>query len=211
MTEKREEKNKDDVDVKQDVSSESLDTESQDENVVVEQNDEINDEVIDEESQDEVSVERDLEAELAAAIAGKDECHDKMMRMAADLENYKKRMIRERDNTLKYAGENIIRDLLPTIDNLGRALDHDPGVDVKVFMEGVDMTMKGLLATLEKAGLTPLTSVGESFDPNIHEAMVMEASKDVPEQHVISEFEKGYKYKDRLLRAAKVIVSKGDV
>jgi len=153
----------------------------------------------------------DLEAQLAAAIAAKDECQDKMLRMAAELENFKKRMVRERDNALKYAGENLIKDLLPTIDNLGRALDHEPGADVATFIEGVDMTMKGLLSTLEKSGLTSIESVGETFDPNLHEAMVMEASKEVPDQCIISEFERGYYYKDRLIRAAKVVVSKGDV
>jgi len=154
--------------------------------------------------------EKDPAAELAQAIAERDECKDKMLRMAADLENFKKRMIRERDNTLKYAEENLIRDLLPTIDNLGRALDHEPDGDIASFMEGVDMTMKGLLTTLEKAGLTPIESVGEPFDPNIHEAMVMENSDEVADQHVIREFEKGYYYKDRLIRAAKVVVSKGN-
>ncbi len=148
---------------------------------------------------------------LVKALAEKNESHDKMLRMAAELENYKKRMIRERDNALKYAGESLIRDMLPTVDNLERALEHEPEGDVSVFMEGVDMTLKGLLSTLEKAGLTPIKSVGETFDPNLHEAMVMEASKEVPEQCIIREFERGYYYKDRLLRAAKVIVSKGDV
>lgn len=164
-----------------------------------------------ESSDQEAAGEPDLDVELARAVAEKDECQDKMLRMAAELANYKKRMIRERDNALKYAGENLIKDLLPTVDNLGRALEHEPNADVATFIEGVDMTLKGLLTTLEKSGLSPIESVGETFDPNLHEAMVMEASKDVPDQCIISEFEKGYYYKDRLIRAAKVIVSKGDV
>ena len=160
---------------------------------------------------EEETLEEGLEEKLAKAIAEKDDYMDKMLRQAADLENYKKRMIRERDSALAYASENLIKDLLPTIDNLGRALEHQPGEDVSVFVEGVEMTMKGLLATLEKAGLKAISSVGESFDPNRHEAMVMEASEEVPEQVIIKEFEKGYYYKDRLIRAAKVVVSKGDV
>lgn len=151
-----------------------------------------------------------VEELLAKALEEKEACQDKMLRMAAEMENYKKRMHRERDNLLKYAGEALIRDLLPTIDNLERALAHEPGGDVSSFMEGVDMTLKGLLSTLEKAGLIPISSVGEPFNPNLHEAMVMEASKEVPDQCIIREFEKGYNYKDRLLRAAKVVVSKGD-
>lgn len=148
---------------------------------------------------------------LAQALEEKEDFRDKMLRMAAELENYKKRIMRERDNALKYAEENLVRDLLPTLDNLGRALEHNPEGDVSAFVQGVDMTLKGLLSSLEKAGLTPINSVGEVFDPNLHEAMVMEASPDVPEQCVIREFEKGYYFKDRLLRAAKVVVSKGNV
>ena len=73
------------------------------------------------------------------------------------------------------------------------------------------MTLKGLLGSLEKYDVKPVVSTGEPFDPNFHEALAMEASRDVPEQVVLQEFEKGYLYKDKLLRPAKVIVSKGDV
>ena len=109
--------------------------------------------------------------------------------------------------------EPTAREILPAIDNLERAMSQDQnGEDFsKHLLEGVELTLKGLLGTLEKSGLKPLVSTGEPFDPNFHEALVMEASKDVPEQRVIQEFEKGYMLKDRLLRAAKVVVSKGDV
>lgn len=139
------------------------------------------------------------------------EAQDKLLRMAAEFENYKKRMVRERVNAIKYAEEGILKDLLPTIDNLERALDQDNNAnDINVLLEGVELTLKGLLATVAKYDLTPLESAGEPFDPNFHEALVMEASSEVPAQTVIREFEKGYQYKDRLLRAAKVIVSKGE-
>ncbi len=141
------------------------------------------------------------------------EAQDKLLRVAADFENQKKRLQREKETSLKYAEENIIREILPSLDNLERAVnqDHNSEDFGNQLLEGVQLTIKGLMAALEKVGLTPLASVGEPFDPNFHEALVMEASKDVPEQRVIQEFERGYMLKDRLLRAAKVVVSKGDV
>jgi molecular chaperone GrpE len=144
-----------------------------------------------------------------------EENRDKLLRLAAEFENYKKRMERERDITLKYAGENILRELLNTLDNLDRALEQGTADSADVekklnsMLEGVDLTRKGLLSTLEKFEVSPLESIGREFDPNEHEALTMEASSDVPANHVLQEFVKGYRYKDRLLRAAKVSVSKG--
>ena len=151
--------------------------------------------------------------ELEKAREEARQAQDKLLRVAADFENQKKRLQREKETSLKYAEENLIKEILPAIDNLERAMGQDQkGEDFgKHLLEGVELTLKGLLGTLEKLGLKPLASVGEPFDPNFHEALVMEASKDVPEQRVMQEFEKGYMLKDRLLRAAKVVVSKGDV
>jgi molecular chaperone GrpE len=130
--------------------------------------------------------------------------------LAAEFENYKKRMMRDKQTALKYAEEYILKDLLPALDNLERAINQDDATkDVKTLIEGVELTLKGLQSTLSKYGLEPIESVGKPFDPNLHEALVMEASDEVPAQSVLREFEKGYHYKDRLLRAAKVVVSKG--
>lgn len=137
------------------------------------------------------------------------ECRDKLLRLAAEFENYKRRQAKEYDNALKYAAEDILKQLLPTIDNLERALEHHDSKNPATMIEGVELTLKGLTTMLNKFGVEPIISAGQPFDPNIHEAMVMEASSEVPAQHVIREFEKGYRYKDRLLRAAKVVVSKG--
>ncbi|MDH3328435.1 MAG: nucleotide exchange factor GrpE [Desulfobulbaceae bacterium] len=140
---------------------------------------------------------------------------DKLLRLAAEFENYKKRMERERASILKYAGENVLRELLPTTDNLERALEQasvnseDFEKKIQGMVEGIDLTRKGLLATLEKFEVYPIESVGKKFDPNEQEAMTMEPSDEVPANHVLSEFVKGYRFKDRLLRAAKVVVSKG--
>jgi molecular chaperone GrpE len=140
---------------------------------------------------------------------------DKILRAAAEFDNYKKRMERDRNAAMKYAGEHILREILPVVDNLERALDQGvvPGVDTETkltaLLEGVQLTLKSLLAVLEKFEVKAIESVGQPFDPNLQEALVMEPSDVVPASHVLAEFEKGYYYKDRLLRVAKVIVSSG--
>lgn len=156
--------------------------------------------------------EEDLAAQLAKAQEKARDIQDKMLRMAAEFENFKKRSQREREAYLKYAEEDILKELLPSVDNLERAIEQGRNTDdVAVLLEGVEMTFKGIVTALEKFGLKSLDGVGESFDPNFHEAMAMEASSEVPENNILQEFQKGYMYKDRLLRAAKVVVSKGNV
>jgi molecular chaperone GrpE len=156
-----------------------------------------------------------IEQQLAEARAEAADLRDKVLRVAAEFENYKKRMERERASMLKYAGEAIFRELLPVVDNLERAVTQgiveglDPEKNLESLREGVALTLKRLLDVLEKFEVRPLTSAGEAFDPNVQEALAMEPSESVPANHVISEFEKGYNYKDRLLRAARVVVSSG--
>jgi len=168
---------------------------------------------------DEAHAEEEVELEpvdeLEAAQEELAEQKDQVMRIAAEFENYKKRMMRDKSNALKYAGEPILREILPTLDNLERAIaqGETPDVDAEQalasLLEGVELTMKSLLTSLEKFEVTAIESVGEPFDPVNQEALTMEASDTVPANHVLNEFEKGYQYKDRLLRAAKVIVSSG--
>lgn len=135
---------------------------------------------------------------------------DRLLRLAAEFENYKKRVEREKSNTLKYAEEKVLKELLPSLDNLDRAIEQGRNSDdIQSLLEGVMMTRNSLLSTLEKFGLTPLACVGEPFDPNFHEALSMDSSDKVPQNHVLQEFQKGYMLKDRLIRPAKVIVSKG--
>jgi molecular chaperone GrpE len=156
------------------------------------------------------------ERQLADALADAAEQKDHFLRVSAEFENYKKRMMREKATAMKYAGEPIIRDILPTIDNLERAIvqGQAEGIDAEKglasLIEGVQLTLKSLVSTLEKLEVTPIESVGQAFDPTCHEALTMEPSDTVPANYVLNEFEKGYQYKDRLLRAAKVIVSAGD-
>lgn len=171
-------------------------------------------EIVAEASESEES-EKSPEELLEQARAEAAEWQDQYLRAIAEFENYKKRMERERATMLKYSGEAIFRELLPVVDNLERALDQGivDGVDaeqnLKALLEGVELTLKSLRSTLEKFEVRQIDSVGQPFDPNVQEALSMEASDHVPANHVVNEFEKGYHYKDRLLRAARVIVSSG--
>jgi molecular chaperone GrpE len=159
--------------------------------------------------------EPDPEKQLADAQNEIAELRDKMLRGAAENENFKKRVERERQASLKYAGETIFREILPVVDNLERAIAQGEveGVSAEknltALLEGVQLTLKSVISTLEKFEVKTIESVGKPFDPKHQEAMVMSESDTVPANHVINEFEKGYYYKDRLLRAAKVIVSSG--
>ncbi|MEW6521188.1 MAG: nucleotide exchange factor GrpE [Thermodesulfobacteriota bacterium] len=147
--------------------------------------------------------------ELAKAQAATAEVTDKLLRLAAEFENYKKRMERERAMSLKYAEEQVFKELLPSIDNLERAIEQGRKTDkAGDLLAGVELTYRGLLAALEKFELVPLQCIGAPFDPNIHEALAMEASGEVDPNCVLREFEKGYMYKDRLIRPAKVVVAK---
>jgi molecular chaperone GrpE len=134
---------------------------------------------------------------------------DKLLRLAAEFENYKRRMERDRGLALKYREEQVLKELLPCIDNLERAIVQGRKTENAVdLLAGVELTYKGLMTALEKFELVPMKSVGSPFDPNIHEALAMEETDEAEPNSVVREFEKGYMYKDRLIRPAKVVVAK---
>ena len=152
----------------------------------------------------------DLEEKLAAAKAEASDHHDRMLRMAAELDNYKKRAARELDDTRKYATENLIRQLLSVVDNLERAIasaspdnTNDQGV-----VDGVALTLTEITKILEKHHVSPIQALGEPFDPAFHQAMCQEECADQPPNTVVQEFQKGYLMHDRLLRPTMVVVSK---
>jgi molecular chaperone GrpE len=129
----------------------------------------------------------------------------------AELENARKRLAREKENFTKFAGESVIADILPAIDNLDLALAYAPdGKECQNFVIGVDMTRKLLLDTLSRHGLEQVGNLGEEFDPAKHEAMGMEPHADFPDGQVCGLMSKGYKLKDRLIRPAKVMVCKNN-
>ena len=161
-------------------------------------------------------VEENQETEAEALQRELAETRDQLMRVAAEFDNFKKRMEREKSKLLKYAGENILRDLLTTIDNLDRAVDQgnaattdDEGKRLQSMLQGVELTRKGLVSTLERYGVEPLNAVGLAFNPDEHDALTMEASGEIPANHVLREFARGYRFKDRVLRHAQVVVSSG--
>ena len=137
------------------------------------------------------------------------ENHDRLLRLAADFENYKKRAAKEKEEWTKFANEDLIRAILPFIDNLERAVNHAQKVsDVGVLIEGVRLTLQQLLQALNKFGLSTFESVGKPFDPTVHQAMLVVETDQHEPNRVVEEFQKGYLLKDRLLRPATVSVSK---
>jgi len=142
-----------------------------------------------------------LEAQLA-------ETRDQLLRKAADFENFRKRMNQEKQNAIEYANQSLLLDVIPVIDDFERAIQSaEKLADLNAFIEGVKMIEKRLTNMLEsKWGLKRFISAGEPFDPNIHEALMMEKSSDVTEAVVQEDLVRGYLFKDRVIRAAKVKV-----
>lgn len=135
---------------------------------------------------------------------------ERLLRLAAEFDNYKKRMERERAVSRAYANESLLESLLPVVDNLERALAAaEPGSGQDGLVAGVELTLKQMLEVLRREGVEPIDAEGQPFDPTIHEAVLTQPSADVPEGGIISQMEKGYRYKERILRPAKVIVSSG--
>ncbi|MCL2244121.1 MAG: nucleotide exchange factor GrpE [Treponema sp.] len=144
-------------------------------------------------------------ATLEAQVA---EIRDQLLRKAADFENFRKRMNQEKQGAIEYANQSLLLDIIPVIDDFERAIQAgESSTDLSGFLDGIKMIEKRLTSQLEgKWGLKRFNCAGELFDPNIHEALMMEKSPDVSEPTVQEEFAKGYLLKDRVIRAAKVKV-----
>ena len=132
--------------------------------------------------------------------------HDRFLRERAELENFKKRMQREKADALRFACEPLIRELLPVVDNLERAVEHAGGNGQSV-LEGVRLVLKSLFDILERHGVTRIEAVGQPFDPTRHEAMVQVESPEHEPNQVIEQHHTGYLLHGRLLRPALVTVS----
>ena len=137
------------------------------------------------------------------------ENHDRLLRMAADLENFKKRAAKEKEEWIKFANEDLLKGILPFVDNLERAVSHsEKAADIQGLVDGVKLTVQQLLQTLKQFGVTSFESVGKPFDPTVHEAMLVVETDQQKPNHVMQEFQKGFLLNDRLLRPATVSVSK---
>lgn len=135
--------------------------------------------------------------------------YDKYLRALAELENYRKRVNKEKEDFWQYANEQVIHNLLPILDNFERALDSARNSkDSEGLYQGVELIYRQLRETLEKEGLKAFSSRGEVFDPSKHEAIAVVESEDCPPDVVVEEVQRGYYLKERLLRPAKVRVSK---
>jgi molecular chaperone GrpE len=152
----------------------------------------------------------DLEAELATARDEARAAQDRWMRERADLENLKKRSAKERQDAVRFGNESLLRDLLPVVDNLERAIGAaGGGGNGKSLVEGVELVLKAFLDTLQRNGVERVPAKGAPFDPAVHEAVAYVESPSHPAQQVIEEHQAGYRLNDRLLRPAMVTVSKG--
>ncbi|NPA48507.1 MAG: nucleotide exchange factor GrpE [Thermodesulfobacteria bacterium] len=138
------------------------------------------------------------------------ECREMMLRYAAEIENLKKSFKREKEEYFKYALESFMKELLPFVDNLERALEAAKQTnDVKALIEGIELTLKGLLQTLEKFGLKQFeVAIGDAFQPELHEALAVEETQEHPEGAVVRTFQKGYTLHERVIRPALVAVAK---
>jgi len=154
----------------------------------------------------------ELKAELDQVRQEAADEHDRLLRLSAEFENYKKRMDRQVEEFKKYANETLLKELLTVVDNLERAISSTNG-DKNVtsdacVIEGVEMTLNEILKLLKRFDVEPIEAKGKPFDPVYHEAMMQEETDEYPENTVINEFQKGYMIHDRLLRPAMVVVSK---
>jgi molecular chaperone GrpE len=130
--------------------------------------------------------------------------------IAAEMDNYRKRMEREKENLVKYGNERVLSDLLQVVDNFERTIDMlkpDQDPKMKNVVTGLDMVKKQFIDALSKHGLTPVESVGKDFDPHLHEAVAQEYAEGKKPNEVIKDFQKCYTLYGRLLRAAKVVVA----
>ena len=133
--------------------------------------------------------------------------HERLLRSAAEFDNFKKRALKEKEDTQKFGSERLLKDFLPVMDNLERALDHAEQHDLKQVIEGVRLVQKLFESTLARHGVTGFSAVGKPFDPGLHEALMQQES-DLPPNTVVSEMARGYKLHDRLVRPAAVVVAK---
>jgi molecular chaperone GrpE len=153
----------------------------------------------------------DPAAELAAAKAEAAANYDKFVRAVADLENFRRRAVREKDDLRTAATGRVLEDIFPVLDNLALAMSaaKQPNADVKTLVGGVDMVLSQLKSALANHGLKEINPQGQPFDPHQHEAISHQPSKDVKEEHVMNVVRTGYSLNGRLLRAASVVVSSG--
>jgi molecular chaperone GrpE len=160
----------------------------------------------------ELSPEEQLQAELEQAQCEAKAHQEQYLRTLADMENLRKRTQREKEELAKFANENILREVLPVIDNLERAVEHAEQAELSEtgagLLEGVQMTLTQFSQVLGRFGVIPVESLGQPFDPALHQAMGQFATEEYEANTVAQQMQKGYQLNDRLLRPAMVMIAK---
>lgn len=157
---------------------------------------------------DQQSVLEQKERELSLKSEEIQTLQDKLLRLAAEFENYKRLAQRDQREQVKFANETLLKELLPIVDNLERAINFAKGTaSCDALIQGVELTLKQFLEALNKFGVRQITSIGEPFDPSRHQAVAHVESKEVAENTVVEEYQKGYLLHDRVMRAAMVAVA----
>jgi molecular chaperone GrpE len=159
---------------------------------------------------EESGVAEGLQRALATKTEEYKELNDKYLRLAAEFDNFKRLAQRDQRDQIRFGNEQLLKELLPVVDNLERAITASRnGGSPDVLIQGVDLTLKQLTGALTRFHVIPVETVGQPFNPATHQAVTSVASEKVPEQHVVDEFQRGYRLHDRILRAAMVSVSTG--
>jgi molecular chaperone GrpE len=159
---------------------------------------------------EEPSAADDPDVRLAAALAERDANYDRFLRSQAELDNFRKRVQREREEDRRYASLPVVRDLLPVFDNLRRAMDAASSAgESGNLRQGIELVLQQLEGVLARHGAQAIPAVGQPFDPHLHEAVQQAPSAEHPPMTVIQELERGYMLQDRVIRPTKVIVSAG--
>jgi len=149
-----------------------------------------------------------LAGEVAALRHERDALSDRLLRQAAEFDNFRKRGERERKDTIEYAAARLLQELLPIVDDFERALQSEAGPGADAYRQGFEIIHRQLMDLLRNRGVTPIETVGADFNPHLHQAVDYEDAPDRREGEVIAEFRRGYRLGDRLLRPALVKVAK---
>lgn len=152
-----------------------------------------------------------LKSEYEAAKSELEALRDQHLRLQAEFDNFRRRGLKEKQETQLYGHQNLVKELLPTVDNLDRAIEHvdrNGSEELQSLLQGVELVRKELLGTLDRFGVQIVEALGQPFDPSVHEALVQTPSAEVAPNTVVAVMEKGYLLRDRLLRPARVVVSK---
>ncbi|WP_217586754.1 nucleotide exchange factor GrpE [Lentibacillus saliphilus] len=148
-----------------------------------------------------------MKAEYKTLKEEKDQLHERLLRVQAEYDNFKKRSQKEKEAARKYRSQDLVQEILPVLDNFERALQVDQTDDTKSFIEGMTMIYNQLVNALKSEGVEEIQSVGQPFDPNLHHAIMQVEDEEHDENTVIEEMQKGYLLKDRVIRPAMVKVT----